>query len=89
MEPLDARGARRSTLRVPGSKGKLSDVTATVSVMDLDVDGLSDDELRGQLMTWAGRVAAGEAVLLRLLGELDEREAWAQDGVLSCAHWAS
>ena len=57
--------------------------------MDLDIAGLSDDELVVQLTTWAGRVAAGEALVLRLLGELDAREAWAEWGVLSCAHWAS
>lgn len=38
-----------------------------------------------QLATWSGRVAAGEAVVLQLLGELDARDAWAQTGVLSCA----
>jgi hypothetical protein len=57
--------------------------------MDSDVALLADDELVDQLTKWAGRVAAGEAHLLRLLGELDAREAWAQPGVLSCAHWAS
>ena len=36
---------------------------------------------------WAGRVAAGEAELLRLIGEWDAREGWAPAGALSCAHW--
>ena len=57
--------------------------------MTVDVAGLSDAELVEELSGWAGRVAAGEAVLLRLIGELDVREAWAQWGVLSCAHWVS
>ena len=57
--------------------------------MSLDVAVLSDDELVVALATWSGRVAAGEAVLLGLLGELDARGAWAQVGVLSCAHWAA
>jgi hypothetical protein len=57
--------------------------------MSLDVAALSDDELVVELATWSGRVAAGEAVVLRLLGELDVREAWGQVGVLSCAHWAA
>jgi hypothetical protein len=48
---------------------------------------LSKDELDSQLRTWAGRVAAGEARLLLLLGEFDERRGWAVSGVLSCAHW--
>ncbi len=50
---------------------------------------MSNDEVIEQLTTWAGRVAAGEAVLLRLIGELDAREAWAVHGVTSCAHWLS
>lgn len=48
--------------------------------------GLSDDDLLGALTTWAGRVGAGEAELLRLLGELDARGTWATWGALSCAH---
>ena len=44
-------------------------------------------ELEAELTTWAGRVAAGEARLLALLGEFDERSGWAGTGILSCAHW--
>ena len=55
--------------------------------MDLDVAELSEDELVIELATWAGPVAAGEAVVLRLLGELDARGTWAKWGALSCAHW--
>jgi hypothetical protein len=55
----------------------------------MDLDALTDDQLRDEVTTWAGRVAAGEAVLLRLVGELDAREAWAMHRVLSCAHWLS
>ncbi len=47
---------------------------------------LSDGELVEGLLSWAGRVAAGEARVLALLGELDAREVWAEQGVLSCAH---
>jgi hypothetical protein len=50
---------------------------------------LSDDDMADEITTWAGRVAAGEARLLELIGEFDRREAWAQVGVLSCAHWLS
>ena len=57
--------------------------------MNLDVAVLSDDELIVALTTWAGRVAAGQALVLQLLGELDARGAWAQSGSLSCAHWGS
>ena len=52
----------------------------SVLVMTVDVAGLSDEELVEGLAGWAGRVAAGEAVLLRLIAELDAREAWAQWG---------
>jgi len=38
---------------------------------------------------WAGRVAAGEARLLTLIGEFDRCEAWSGPGLLSCAHWLS
>ena len=48
---------------------------------------LSDDELVEGLLSWAGRVAAGEARVLTFLGEVDAREVWAQHGVRSCAHW--
>lgn len=49
--------------------------------------GLSDDELIEEVVSWAARVAAGEARLLALIGELDERGAWGGHGILSCAHW--
>lgn len=55
----------------------------------MDLSALSDEELVGQLTTWAGRVAAGEAHLLHLIGELDTRGTWAVHGVVSCAHWLS
>lgn len=57
--------------------------------MDLDVERLSDEELRDAITTWGGRVAAGEARLLHLIGELDVREAWGMHGVLSCADWVA
>ena len=50
---------------------------------------LTDDELADGICTWAGRVAAGEAELLRWIAEFDRREAWAGPGLLSCAHWLS
>ena len=50
---------------------------------------MTKDQLQDEVTTWAGRVAAGEARLLELIGELDAREAWAGWGVLSCAHWLS
>jgi hypothetical protein len=50
---------------------------------------LTDDQLADEITTWAGRVAAGEAHLIGLIGELDARDAWAAAGLLSCAHWLS
>lgn len=46
-------------------------------------------EIERDLLLWAGRVAAGEAELLRLIGEWDAREGWGAAGALSCAHWVS
>ena len=57
--------------------------------MTMPLGDLSDDDLLGALTSWAGRVAAGEAELLRLLGELDARGTWATWGALSSAHWAA
>ncbi len=50
---------------------------------------MTDGELATGLRTWAARVAADTAELLRLLGEFDAREAWASSGALSCSHWVS
>lgn len=50
---------------------------------------LTDDQLADEITTWSGRVAAGEAHLVALLGEFDRREAWGGPGMLSCAHWLS
>lgn len=57
--------------------------------MVIDPGALDDDELEAQLLTWEGRVAAGMAVALALLGEVDTRGTWAAQGAVSCAHWAS
>ena len=50
---------------------------------------MSSEELTAGLLTWAGRVAAGEAQLLAYIGEFDDRHAWSGTGILSCAHWLS
>ncbi len=62
--------------------------TAPIPDVD-DLSGLSDSEVADELTTWAGRVAAGEAQLIRYIGEFDERRAWSGVGILSCAHWLS
>lgn len=53
----------------------------------IDPTSLSNDDLADRIITWSGRIAAGEAQLLRLIGEFDRREAWGGPGLLSCAHW--
>ncbi|MDQ1632009.1 MAG: hypothetical protein QOC80_1981, partial [Frankiaceae bacterium] len=53
------------------------------------LEGLSLVAVERRLTTWAGRVAAGEARLLALLGEFDARQGWVGVGVRSCAHWAT
>src|SRR5690242_14196358 len=54
-----------------------------------DLAGMTDVELREEVASWAARVAAGEARLLELIGELETRGAWGEVGVLSCPHWLS
>lgn len=56
---------------------------------DKRVDALTNAELDEQIVTWSGRIAAGEARLLALVAEFDRREAWGGPGLLSCAHWLS
>ncbi len=50
---------------------------------------LSDGQVKKQLSTWAGRIAAGEARLLAYIGELDVRKGWVEDGIVSCQAWLS
>ena len=57
--------------------------------MGAELKALSDDDLVEELVCWAGRVAAGEAQVLRLLGEVDARGLWASWGAKSCAAWAA
>lgn len=54
------------------------------------LSALSNDEVVDAVLTWAGRIAAGEARLSAYIGELDQREAaWSGPGLLSCAHFLS
>jgi hypothetical protein len=57
--------------------------------MTTGFEHLTDEQMALQITTWAGRIPAGEARLLTLIGEFDRREAWAGAGLLSCAHWLS
>jgi 5-methylcytosine-specific restriction endonuclease McrA len=58
----------------------------------MDFDGtalteLTDDQLEQELVTWAGRVNAGQARVLALIGEVNARGSWSGTGWLSCTHW--
>jgi len=50
---------------------------------------LSTSALQDEVCTLAAHIHAATARLLALVAELDRREAWAQEGLLSCAHWLS
>src|SRR3978361_2440899 len=54
---------------------------------DAWLSALTDREVGSGLTTGAGRLAAGEAIFLDLVGELDAREAWGGVGIKSPAHW--
>ena len=64
-------------------------VVGSVLLMGAELKALSDDDLVEELVCWAGRVAAGEAKVLLLLGEVDARGLWASWGAKSCAAWAA
>ncbi len=61
----------------------------TIEAAGAPLSAMSDVEVQRALTMWAGRLAAGEAVFVDLVGELDAREAWAGAGILSAAHWLS
>src|SRR3712207_7872044 len=54
-----------------------------------NLSDLSVEELADGICLRAGRIAAAQAELLRLIAEFDRREGWAGPGMLSCAHWLS
>ena len=49
----------------------------------------SDGELLARLCELAAGIDVGTARMLALVGEVDAREAWAGQGIKSCAHWLS
>jgi hypothetical protein len=58
---------------------------ATAEVVDLAA--LSLDELEAELATLASHLYAGTCRWLELVGELDRRGGWAEEGRASCAEW--
>src|SRR6476646_9251253 len=60
----------------------------TTSVVDMsEIAGLSRDELDTELTTLAAHLHAGTCRWLELVGELDRRGDWLEDGRDSCAEW--
>src|SRR5687768_6625261 len=60
-----------------------------VREVEADAELRSLEELRTTIVAGAAEMAAHQAWWLGLVAELDEREGWAMDGVLSCGHWLS
>ena len=54
-----------------------------------DFSTMDDDALAAAVSTLAAHIHAATYRLLVLIAELDRREVWAAQGVLSCAHWLS
>jgi len=47
----------------------------------------SNDDLGNEITLLAGQINAANYRFLKLIAEFDSREAWAGDGIQSCAHW--
>ena len=53
----------------------------------VDVAGLSLGELQEEVAEWAAHLSAGTCRWLVLVGELDRRNGWEEEGRRSCAEW--
>ncbi len=47
----------------------------------------SNDDLGNEITLLAGQINAANYRFLKLIAEFDSREAWAGEGIQSCAHW--
>ena len=47
----------------------------------------SNDQLADRITTLAGQITAANYRFLKLIAEFDRRQAWADYGIRSCAHW--
>ena len=47
----------------------------------------NNQELSDEITLLAGQINAATYRFLKLIAEFDHREAWAEDGIQSCAHW--
>src|SRR5438552_10782545 len=60
------------------------------TVLDMsDLAGLELGELESELATLAAHLSAGTCRWLELVGELDRRGGWAEEGAGSCAAWVA
>src|SRR3954468_401810 len=53
------------------------------------IDNLSLEQLENEITELSAHINAATCRWLRLVGELDRREGWAEWGYKSCAHWLS
>jgi hypothetical protein len=60
---------------------------ALSSFTAIDKPNLSNQQLANKITLLAGQINAATYRFLKLIAEFDEREAWAGEGVRSCAHW--
>ena len=58
-----------------------------MSTAETEIGELSVRELEDEVATLAAHLYAGTCRWLELVGELDRRGAWAEDGTGSCAEW--
>ncbi|ONH26220.1 HNH endonuclease [Pseudofrankia asymbiotica] len=60
-----------------------------VSPASVDAEKAPLAELEGEIVAWAGRLAAATCDWLVLLAVFDRRDGWRGQGFASCAHWAA
>jgi hypothetical protein len=58
-----------------------------VATSERDMADLSLHELEAQVAVWAAHISAGTCRWLELVGELNARGPWTEDGCGSCAEW--
>lgn len=80
-EPLDP---------VPGLPPPAASGQAGIADRDVAASApgkVSDGELKEQICSLAGRLAAATYAWLVMIAEFDRRSAWSGSGITSCAHW--
>ncbi|MDT3442748.1 DUF222 domain-containing protein [Pseudofrankia sp. BMG5.37] len=70
---------------VPASAGTEA-VSASV-VLSVDVEAVPLEVLEGEIVAWAGRLAAATCGWLVMVAAFDRRGGWSGQGFVSCAHW--